>query len=176
MHTKEELDLVALAKTGDKNAVSMLWDVITPKLYGYLVNMLKDKSLADDILQETWLKAITSLNKFEPRGIKFSAWLFAIARNECRQHWCRNGRTITLNEDEDLEKVPDNFITKENLTDKIFLDEILDKIPERDQEILRLRYLAEFSFKEIAQILSIPPITARLRVYRALSKARVALT
>ncbi len=171
MTTKEELDLVVLAKTGDKNAVSMLWEVITPKLYGYLVNTLKDKTLADDILQETWLKAVTSLHKFEPRGIKFSAWLFAIARNECRQHWRRNNHEVVLEEDES-ETTPDNLIVKENLIDAIFLNELLDKIPEKDQEILRLRFLAEFSFKEIAQILNIPPITARLRVYRALSKAR----
>jgi len=171
MTTKEELDLVEKAKTGDKNAVSMLWDDITPKLYGYLVNTLKDKSLADDILQETWLKAVTSLHKFEPRGIKFSAWLFAIARNECRQHWRRNNHEVVLEEDES-ETTPDNLIVKENLIDAIFLNELLDKIPEKDQEILRLRFLAEFSFKEIAQILNIPPITARLRVYRALSKAR----
>lgn len=171
MTIKEELDLVIKAKTGDKNAVSMLWEVITPKLYGYLVNTLKDKSLADDILQETWLKAVTSLHKFEPRGVKFSAWLFAIARNECRQHWRRNNHEVILEEDES-ETTPDNLIVKENLIDAIFLNELLDKIPEKDQEILRLRFLAEFSFKEIAQILNIPPITARLRVYRALSKAR----
>jgi RNA polymerase sigma-70 factor (ECF subfamily) len=171
MTIKEELDLVVKAKTGDKNAVSMLWEVITPKLYGYLVNTLKDKSLADDILQETWLKAVTSLHKFEPQGVKFSAWLFAIARNECRQHWRRNNHEVVLEEDES-ETTPDNLIVKENLIDAIFLNELLDKIPEKDQEILRLRFLAEFSFKEIAQILNIPPITARLRVYRALSKAR----
>ncbi|MDO9509936.1 MAG: RNA polymerase sigma factor [Candidatus Magasanikbacteria bacterium] len=171
MTTKEELELVVKAKTGDKNAVSMLWEVITPKLYGYLVNTLKDKTLADDILQETWLKAVTSLHKFEPKGVKFSAWLFAIARNECRQYWRKNKHEVTLEEDES-EKTPDNLIVKENLIDAIFLNELLDKIPEKDQEILRLRFLAEFSFKEIAQILNIPPITARLRVYRALSKAR----
>lgn len=175
MTIKEELVLVSCAKTGDKNAVSVLWDVINPKLYGYLVNTLKDRTLADDILQETWLKAITALSKFEPRGIKFSAWLFAIARNECCQYWRRNNHETILPEDES-EKTPDNLIIKENLTNKILLDEVLEKIPKQDQEILRLRYLAEFSFKEIAQILSIPPITARVRVYRALSKARVALT
>jgi len=175
MTTKEELALVVLAKTGDKNAVSVLWDVITPKLYGYLVNILKDRSAADDMLQETWLKAITSLHKFEPRDVKFSAWLFAISRNECRQYWRKNKHEIILEEDEP-EKMPDNLVAKENITDKIFLDEILEKIPEKDREILRLRYLADFSFNEIAQILSIPPITARVRTYRALSKARIALT
>lgn len=175
MTLKEELALVNIAKTGDKNAVSTLWEDITPKLYGYLVNTLRDNALADDILQETWLKAITSLAKFEPRDVKFSAWLFAIARNECRQHWRKNNRTVILEEDEETENVPDHFVIKENLHDKIFVDEILEKLPESDREILRLRYISEFSFQEVAQILNLSPIAARVRVFRALSKARTQL-
>jgi len=175
MTIKEELALVNIAKTGDKNAVSSLWGDITPKLYGYLVNTLRDNSLADDILQETWLKALSSLHKFQPQGIKFSAWLFAIARNECRQHWRKNNKTVILEEDEQTENVPDSFIARENLNDKIFVDEILEKLPESDREILRLRYISEFSFKEVAQILNLSPIAARVRVFRALSKAKAAI-
>ena len=175
MTLKEELALVNIAKTGDKNAVSSLWGDITPKLYGYLVNTLRDNSLADDILQETWLKALSSLHKFQPQGIKFSAWLFAIARNECRQHWRKNNKTVILEEDDKTEKVPDHLIARENLNDKIFVDEILEKLPESDREILRLRYISEFSFKEVAQILNLSPIAARVRVFRALSKAKAAL-
>ena len=175
MTLKEELALVNIAKTGDKNAVSSLWGDITPKLYGYLVNTLRDNSLADDILQETWLKALSSLHKFQPQGIKFSACLFAIARNECRQHWRKNNKTVILEEDEQTENVPDSFIARENLNDKIFVDEILEKLPESDREILRLRYISEFSFKEVAQILNLSPIAARVRVFRALSKAKAAI-
>ncbi len=175
MTLKEELSLVENAKAGSKNAVSLLWDDITPKLYGYLINTLRDNALADDVLQETWLKAITSLNKFEPRGVKFSAWLFAIARNECRQHWRKNNKTVILEEKDETEKLPDSFIAKENLNDKILVDEILEKLPEIDREILRLHYISEFSFKEIAQILNISPLNARLKSFRALSKARAIL-
>ncbi|HRY36841.1 MAG TPA: RNA polymerase sigma factor [Candidatus Magasanikbacteria bacterium] len=175
MTIQEELSLVENAKAGSKNAVSLLWDDITPKLYGYLMNTLHDKTLADDILQETWLKAISSLNKFQPKGVKFSSWLFAIARNECRQYWRKNGKTVILEEDNSMEKTPDTFIVKENLNDKILVDEILKKLPEIDQEILRLHYISEFSFKEIAQILNISPLNARLRSFRALSKARAIL-
>ncbi len=175
MTLKEELSLVENAKAGSKNAVSLLWDDITPKLYGYLVNTLRDNALADDILQETWLKAITSLHKFEPKGVKFSAWLFAIARNECRQHWRKNNKTVVLEENDETEKVPDHLIARENLNDKIFVDEILEKLPQDDKEILRLRYISEFSFKEVAQILNLSPITARVRVFRALSRAKAVI-
>ena len=81
----------------NKDNIDVLWDTTTPRLYGYLVNVLHDKSLAEDILQTTWLKAIQALPSFKDRsGASFSSWLFAIARNECKQHWRKRGREISF--------------------------------------------------------------------------------
>ena len=52
----------------NKDDLEVLWDQITPKLYGYLVNVLHDKSLAEDILQTTWLKAIQALPSLKDRS------------------------------------------------------------------------------------------------------------
>ena len=78
----------------DKNSLFALWSEITPKLYGYLVNVLRDKNLAEDILQTAWLKAIDNLSRFRGKESEFSSWLFAIARNECKQHWRKSGREV----------------------------------------------------------------------------------
>ena len=84
--------------TIDKDQIAELWDEITPKLYGYLINTLKDSALADDVLQASWQKAIEALPGFRPsaRGLSlsFSSWLFSIARNEMRMHWRKNGREV----------------------------------------------------------------------------------
>lgn len=173
MILQEELLLVDRAKTGEKAAISNLWDAITPKLYGYLVNVTREPNLAEDILQETWLKAIAGLSKFQPRGVRFSAWLFAIAKNECRQHWRKGNREILTDEYEDT----DQSIIKprEALEQNILLDDVLKKLSEEDQELLRLRYIGELSHKEIAKILMISIIAARVRIHRALGRARVIL-
>lgn len=171
MIIEEELALVARAQAGGRDAISALWDGITPKLYGYLVNTLREPNLAEDILQETWLKAISNLPKFRARGVRFSAWLFAIARNECRQHWRKAGREVAeeINE-ENHPSVLDS--PEKGLTEKIFVEGLLKFLPPEDQEMLRLRYVADLSFKEIAAILAIAPITARVRAHRALTRAR----
>ncbi|PIP68973.1 hypothetical protein COW91_01880, partial [Candidatus Nomurabacteria bacterium CG22_combo_CG10-13_8_21_14_all_32_8] len=52
----------------NKDQVGELWDEITPKLYGYLFNTLHDWSVADDILQTSWLKAIEALPNFKERN------------------------------------------------------------------------------------------------------------
>ncbi|MCX6781571.1 MAG: RNA polymerase sigma factor [Candidatus Magasanikbacteria bacterium] len=171
MTLQEELSLANLAKNGEKPAVSALWDAITPKLYGYLLNTLRNPSLAEDILQETWLKALSALPKFEIRNIRFSAWLFAIARNECRQHWRRNNRESAWPETE-LVDMADKLRFGEIKSDNIFLNELLCKLTSEDQDILRLRYICDLSFKEIARILEISQIAARVRIHRAISRAR----
>jgi RNA polymerase sigma-70 factor, ECF subfamily len=168
MTTKEELKLIVLAKKGEKEALGTLWDAITPKLYGYLVNTLRDKHLADDILQETWIKAIEKIDKFKPRNVRFSAWLFAIARNECRQHW-RKKKDYRFIDEMDA-SLPN--LSKTYKDDSLMVDQLLHNLKKNEQELIRLRYIAELSFKEIAQVLSISSVTARVRVHRILQKIR----
>src|SRR3989344_2326545 len=97
MNSADERLLVVKAQGGDREAIGQLWDLLTPKLYGYLLNTLRHRPLAEDILQSTWLKAIEALPKFQQKHIRVGSWLFAIARNECRQHWRKSNREVGLN-------------------------------------------------------------------------------
>ena len=170
MNIKQELALVASIKNGNREELSKLWDEINPKLYGYLINVLKNKNLADDILQETWLKAVNKIHSFKPKGVRFSAWLFAIARNECRQYWREINKKNTVNLDEFDLDIPIDITN--SLEDKILVDELLQKLSEDEQELLRLRFIGQFSFKEIAKILEISVVSARVRLHRCLKKAQ----
>lgn len=172
MHVEQELALVVRAKAGEKDAMGALWDAITPKLYGYLLHVFGTPHVAEDILQETWLKAIGKIDQFEPRNVRFSAWLFAIAKNECRQYWRKNKQAAFVDEADVSEVLTVDDAGTEN---KIFLDSILERLKEDDQEALRLRYIADLSFQEIARVLSVSVIAARVRVHRALGRARAEL-
>ena len=154
----------------NKDDISEIWDTITPKLYGYLVNTLRDKSLAEDILQAAWLKAIENLFQFKGGETEFSSWLFMIARNECRQHWRKAGREILF----DL-ALHDREASDGREEDKIFLDQIVGKLSLSDQELLRLRYIGGLSLREIAKILKINAVAARVRMHRAISGAKAVL-
>ncbi len=171
MTTNEELALVKRVKNGDKEALSKLWDNINPKLYGYLVNVLKDKERADDILQSTWLKAIDKMDKFKDRGVRFSAWLFAVSRNECKQFWRQNKTSQPTS----LEGLEANLSvrTENKIADKLMVEDIFKKLTLDEQEIIRLRFIGQLDFKEIAKILEISVILARVRLHRVLKKARV---
>ena len=148
--------------------ISELWDAITPKLYGYLVSVLRDRDVASDVLQSTWLKAIEALPTFEDRGFSLSTWLFAIARNECKQHWRKLGRDVSFDPLlHDKEKV---YSGQE---DKILVDQILTKLSESERELIRLRYITDLSLNDIAKLLQINPIAVRVRMHRALANAKL---
>jgi len=155
----------------NKDEISKLWDSITPKLYGYLLNVLKDKRVAEDILQTTWLKAMENLGSFGGRGDNFSAWLFAIARNEMRMHWRKGnqgGREIAY--DPSLHDHGENDQSGEN---KILVDQILDKLSEEEQDLIRLRYIAELTPDDIGKLLKLNSVNVRVKIHRALARARV---
>lgn len=148
--------------------ISELWDAITPKLYGYLVSTLHDRSVADDVLQNTWLKAIEALPTFEDRGFSLRTWLFAIARNECKQYWRKLGRDVSFDPLlHDKEKI---YSEQE---DKIFVDQILTKLSEGERELIRLRYITDLSLNDIAKLLQINPIAVRVRMHRAMTNAKL---
>ena len=170
--SEEERLLVQKAKGGDRAALGSLWDELTPKLFGYLINVLRDRALAEDLLQSTWLRAIEALPNFRQRGIGLSSWLFAIARNECRQHWRKSKREISL--DPAVHDRAGN--DHRELESQILVEEIMALLSEDDRELIRLRYLADLPLHDIARILNLNFVTVRVRIHRALARARTALS
>lgn len=168
MNTTEKL-LVIKAKAGDREALSQLWDLTTPKLFGYLINILRDKQLAEDILQTTWLKAINALHSFQVRDVGISPWLFAIAKNECKQHWRKEIPNIELNAETENITSPHNKTYENNL----LVEQIFNKLGEEDRELLRLRYIADLTPNDISKILKINYVALRVRLHRAIKRAQI---
>lgn len=167
MSSDEQL-LLGRTQAGDKKSLEMLWDVITPKLFGYLINTVRDKALAEDILQTTWMKALEALPRFRDRGSGISPWLFAIARNECRQYWRKHTQEIPF--DPLHHDVPHQEHYKTEAA--VLVEQTLNALSEDDRDILRLRYIADLSPAEISGVTGINSIAIRVRIHRALKRAR----
>jgi RNA polymerase sigma-70 factor, ECF subfamily len=172
MNPDNEHSLLQRAQRGDREALGALWDLITPKLFGYLITTLKDRQLAEDVLQTTWLKAIEALPRFQERGTGIGGWLFAIAKNECRTQWRVAAKTVPFDP-----IVHDTGIDdREALEHSILAGQILAALSEDDREILRLRYIADLSHDEVAHAMGISSVAARVRIHRALARARKILS
>jgi RNA polymerase sigma-70 factor (ECF subfamily) len=154
----------------NREEIERLWGQVTPKLYGYLSHTLRDAALADDILQATWLKALESLHTFQDRGLGFSPWIFSIARNEMRMHWRTSGRQVAY--EPEIHDIPKD---DKNYEDVILVEQVLKYLSLEDQELLRLRFIADLSMAEMSKVLKMNPVATRVKMHRTMNRVRLIL-
>lgn len=153
-------ELVNSFTTGNIYALETLVIRHKDKLYTSILFLVKDKYLAEDIFQETFIRIIDTMNsgRYTEEG-KFLPWAMRIAHNLCVDHFRKVKRTpvIKTSDNQDIFEVL-NF-TEESAEDKIIkkqshsrVRDMLDQLPEDQREVIILRHYADMSFKEIASV------------------------
>lgn len=169
--------LVGLYKSGLNEAFAVLLNRHKDRIYNYISFVTKNESLADDIFQETFIKAVICLQKgtYNENG-KFGAWLSRIAHNLLIDHYRRTNYENTLSNDEaeydifnDMklceESIEDDLIREQQLKDVVAL---LDFLPDNQREVVYLRFYENLSFNEIAEQTGVSINTALGRMRYAL--------
>lgn len=181
--TDEELALSYVR--GNNQAFDLLLSRNQSKLFSYILFVVHEQDLANDIFQETFVKVITKLQ--EGRYIdsgKFSAWIMRIAHNVIMD-WYRDNRAkniVETSDDNDLSNVPGNDITDFNIEDRYVNEQVLrdvkkmmNLLPPTQREIVFMRFYQEMSFKEIAETTGVSINTALGRMrYAILNMRRMA--
>ena len=175
--------LLARCQAGDRAAWDTLVDAYWQRLFGYALRATNNAELAQDLVQETFLRIVQRLGRYDDQG-KFEAWLFRILVNLVRDHGRSlsrhptqstvietDGQRIELT-DELSGKVPPPFDPLHLHEDVVALQMALRKLPEGDRQILLLRHFADMPFKDIARTLNCPIGTVLARAHRALEKLR----
>ncbi|MBM7614291.1 RNA polymerase sigma factor SigY [Alkaliphilus hydrothermalis] len=163
----EEHLLVKMAKRQDKKAMEKLLQSNYSILKGYLLKMTLNPTLADDLTQETMLKAVLNISKYEHRG-KFSTWLITIGTNLHRDQLRKNKRLVYSEEHMELvdhHNIEEEFIKKIEYGN---LMKVLKEIPEEKRVVLILKHYYDYSYLEIAEILDCPIGTIRSRLHYAI--------
>ena len=181
--TDEELALSYVR--GNNQAFDLLLSRNQSKLFSYILFVVHEQDLANDIFQETFVKVITKLQ--EGRYIdsgKFSAWIMRIAHNVIMD-WYRDNRAKNIvepSDDNDLSNVTGNDITDFNIEDRYVNEQVLrdvkkmmNLLPPTQREIVFMRFYQEMSFKEIAETTGVSINTALGRMrYAILNMRRMA--
>ncbi len=181
--TDEELALSYVR--GNNQAFDLLLSRNQSKLFSYILFVVHEQDLANDIFQETFVKVITKLQ--EGRYIdsgKFSAWIMRIAHNVIMD-WYRDNRAkniVETSDDNDLSNVTGNDITDFNIEDRFVNEQVLrdvkkmmNLLPPTQREIVFMRFYQEMSFKEIAETTGVSINTALGRMrYAILNMRRMA--
>lgn len=181
--TDEELALSYVR--GNNQAFDLLLSRNQSKLFSYILFVVHEQDLANDIFQETFVKVITKLQegKYIDSG-KFSAWIMRIAHNVIMD-WYRDNRAkniVETSDDNDLSNVTGNGITDFNIEDRYVNEQVLrdvkkmmNLLPPTQREIVFMRFYQEMSFKEIAETTGVSINTALGRMrYAILNMRRMA--
>lgn len=131
------------------------------KLLRYCYMKTKDKYIAEDIVQETFLRFRQS-HTYKELG-KETAYLYAIARNLCMDEFRRK---VILNIDDYRDLVDTGAVGEDSITDRIAVEQALESLPEELREIVTMRYVSEMSAADIGKVLDM----SRFAVYRRLKE------
>jgi len=165
----DEADLVRSAQAGDKAAFATIVERYWDRLYRWLCRLTRDASTAEDITQETFLKAFPAIQRFQA-GSNLKAWLFRIAHNNFvnQRRAIRHNRVPMVPEiAEDRNGPVGDALSKEAM---LLIAEAVAKLPSDFRGALVLRIEERLSFRDIAEVMGITEETARWRVFKARQK------
>lgn len=169
----ETEDLIGRCKIGDRNAFAALYRAYVPMVYRYVAGRV-DRSKVEDFVAEAFVKALRNINRFEFRGVEFSAWLIRIARNLILDH--AKSPAVTREILHDVTPEPRGIAGTESQVlaalDAEALRGALTRIRPEHRRVLELRFIQGRSGGETASIMGRTEGAVRVLQYRALQALR----
>lgn len=167
--------------SGNRSAISQLIERHSRRVKDYIRMMVKDEDLAEDIFQDTFIKAVRVIDegRYTHSG-KFLSWILRIAHNQVIDHFRAKKQQKEINEQEaGYDLFGTLRLAERNVEDQLVAEQIesdirslIDLLPEEQQEVVRLRYYSELSFREIAEQTGVSINTALGRMRYALINLR----
>jgi RNA polymerase sigma factor (sigma-70 family) len=170
-------ELIQKALENDQQAYAEIVSRFRNQIFNFVLGMVKDRAEAEDLTQESFIKAFRALATFNSE-YAFSTWLYKIAANNCIDHF-RKKRLVTYSLDApinakdgelkrdfpDKQQGPEGgLISKEK---SVQIQQAIDSLPEKYRIAIMLRHKQDKSYEEIAEELDIPLGTVKVRIFRA---------
>lgn len=147
----DEKHLVEQAKSGDAEAFGQLYDACIDRVYRFIFFRVSDEPTAEDLTSQVFLKAWQNLGRYQPKG-PFLAWLYAIARNTVIDHYRTHKQTVSLDEAAPIAAKDDKLDDLIELKFEVnSLQESLQYLTEEQQEVITLKFIAEYDTDQIAR-------------------------
>ncbi len=176
--------LVAAYAKGNNDAFDALLQRHQTRVYNYIYQMVRERSLAEDIFQETFVKAITTIRqgRYTENG-KFAAWINRIARNLVIDFFRQEKIEASVSADDDNFDILNRKELSEDTIEDLIIDrqirddlrKLIRHLPKSQRQVLVMRYYRNLSFKEIAEATGVSINTALGRMrYAILNIRRIA--
>lgn len=163
---------------GNNRAFDLLLEHNQSKLFSYILFIVRDEDVANDVFQETFIKIIVKLRhrKYAPTG-KFAAWCMRIAHNVIMDQFrqLKSERIVEPTENNDLSNLTHDDLLDSNIETRFINDQVMkdiqkmiDMLPPSQREVVFMRFFQQMSFKEIAK-------TTEVSINTALGRMRYAI-
>lgn len=181
MTKKSDQELVQRFLEGEQAGIEQLINRHKDKVYTYILLIVKNQQLAEDIFQDTFIKVIRSLldGKYRENG-RFASWVIRIAHNLIIDHFRKEKQVNTFsNDDYESDIFNSKKFSDKNVEDTLIQDQIttdvrmlIDELPEEQKQVILMRHYGGLSFKEIAEQTNVSINTALGRMRYALINLR----
>jgi RNA polymerase sigma-70 factor (ECF subfamily) len=178
---KSDKELIERYQDGDVHSFELLIGRYQKQVYSYILTLVKDKQLADDVFQDTFVKVIQTIKSkgYKDDG-RFVQFAMRIAHNLVIDHFRKENRIPTVESSSEdynyIDNVPitDHSVEQGLVVDQIYSDlhRMINFLPDEQREVLRMRIFDDMSFKDIADITNVSINTALGRMRYALINLR----
>ncbi|KIA98111.1 RNA polymerase [Flavobacterium sp. KMS] len=164
---------------GETNMFAVLVDRYKDMIFTMAIKMVKNREIAEEVSQDTFIKIFNSLNKFKGDS-KFSTWIYKIAYNTCLDYLKKNKKDenhVVIDELKGyLIKTTDNALSiLENQEQKQDIQNCLNLLPSEESFLLTLFYFDDQNLNEIAKIMDISVSNVKVKLFRSRKKLAVIL-
>ncbi len=179
-HFKSDQELVRQYLEGDHASLEALIRKHQSKIFSYIMLIVKERHLAEDIFQDTFVKVINTLKAgaYNEEG-KFLPWVMRIAHNLIIDTFRRAKRMPMVENSEEYDIFETLRLFDQTIEDKIIIDQIhkdvkmlIEYLPQEQKQVLKMRHYDELSFKDIAELTNVSINTALGRMRYALINLR----
>jgi len=153
----------------DPRKFGLLYKKYANPVYRYIFTRTGNKQIAEDITSQTFLSALESFSKFRQDG-NFGSWLFTIARNKVNDYFRFSKPVAPIHEAELIADGSDTLADSIQSDQAKIVQLLINELTEDEQELLRLRFIAELSFSNIARLLHKSEDAVKKSTYRLLAR------
>jgi len=179
-HVISDQDLIGRYVAGDESALEVIIRRHKNRVFAYILMVVKDKELAEDLFQDTFIKVINTFRsgQYKEEG-KFIQWVMRIAHNLIIDYFRKSKRIPIIENNDDYDIFDKVRIPVESVEDQLIMEQIhqdvkklIDYLPTEQKEVLVMRHYGDMSFKDIAEATNVSINTALGRMRYALINLR----
>ncbi len=175
MNKEEQGILVKACKKNDRDAMEKIYNAFMPRMIAVSFRYCKNRSDAEDIVQEAFIKVFKNIKKYKHNGM-LASWIERIVINCAIDHWHKMKKTVFIDNTElveeeseqELNEIEKDYFSKELSVEKLRI--LISDLPEQYRYVLNLYAIEGYSHKEIGEILKIKESTSRSNYTRARKK------